>query len=160
VAEMTKPIGVKFNVQIMSSDKLTEITTQKKHGKMAPDYDTFIWGWGGDPYDPSLLLNLLTTKAIGGSSDAFYSNPAYDRLHDEQAGEFDVNKRKQLVSQMIAISQRDLPYLVLTVDPELEAYRSDKLANVKRLCPAPDGEVICQQVSYAPFLTLGPPTAA
>ena len=29
---------------------------------------------------------------------------------------------------MIAISQRDLPYIVLTVDPTLQAYRSDKLS--------------------------------
>ena len=66
----------------MSADKLTEITTREVDGKMAPDFDTFIWGWGGDPYDPGILLNLLTTKAIGGSSDSFYSNPEYDRLYD------------------------------------------------------------------------------
>ena len=75
-AEMTKPIGVDFKVEVVSVDKLTEITTREVKGKMAPDFDTFIWGWGGDPYDPGLLLNLLTTKAIGASSDAFYSNPS------------------------------------------------------------------------------------
>ena len=117
VREMTKPIGVDFKVKIVSVDKLTEITTRKVKGKMAPDFDTFIWGWGGDPYDPGLLLNLLTTKAIGGSSDAFYSNPEYDRLYDQQTGEFDEAKRKEIVGQMIALSQRDLPYIVLTVDP-------------------------------------------
>ena len=58
----------------------------------------------------------MTTKAIGGSSDAFYSNPEYDRLYDQQSGEFDVEKRKALVKQMIDLSQRDLPYIVLTVD--------------------------------------------
>ena len=98
-------------------DKLTEVTTQKVNGKMAPDFDTFIWGWGGDPYDPGLLLSLLTTKAIGGSSDSFYSNPEYDRLYDQQTGEFDTAERKAIVQQMIALTQRDLPYLVLTVDP-------------------------------------------
>ena len=35
-------------------------------GKPAPDFDTFIWGWGGDPYDPSFLLSILTTGEIGG----------------------------------------------------------------------------------------------
>jgi peptide/nickel transport system substrate-binding protein len=128
---------------------------------MAPDFDTFIWGWGGDPYDPSLLLNLLTTKEIGGSSDSFYSNPEYDRLYDAQAGEFDTAKRKQIVSQMIAISQRDLPYLVLTLDPALQAYRSDRLANVKGVCPTPGGDGICDQVTGAPFTTtISPPLAA
>ena len=135
VAEMTKPIGVEFKVKIVSVDKLTEITTRKVDGKMAPEFDTFIWGWGGDPYDPSLLLNLLTTKAIGASSDAFYSNPEYDRLYEQQSGEFDHEKRKEIVKQMIALSQRDLPYIVLTVDPVLQAYRTDKVADVKQVVP-------------------------
>jgi peptide/nickel transport system substrate-binding protein len=160
VAEMTKPIGVEFKVKIVSVDKLTELTTQKVKGKMAPDFDTFIWGWGGDPYDPSLLLNLLTTKAIGASSDAFYSNPEYDRLYEQQSGEFDQEKRKELVKQMIAISQRDLPYLVLTVDPVLQAYRTDKVSGVKQVCPEPDGDITCDQVSYAAIAAMAPPSAA
>jgi peptide/nickel transport system substrate-binding protein len=157
---MAKKIGVDFNVQVVSTDKLTELTTQKKNGKMAPDFDTFIWGWGGDPYDPGLLLNLLTTKAIGGSSDSFYSNPEYDKLYDQQTGEFDTAKRKAIVQQMIAISQRDLPYIVLTVDPTLQAYRSDRVAGVVRSCPQPDGDATCDQVSYATFLGMHPPTKA
>ena len=117
VNEMSKPIGVEFKVQPVSADKLTELTVREVDGKMAPDFDTFIWGWGGDPYDPGILLNLLTTKAIGGSSDSFYSNPEYDQLYDQQSGEFDTDARQAIVQQMIEISQRDLPYLVLTVDP-------------------------------------------
>ncbi len=160
VAEMTKPIGVEFKVKIVSVDKLTEITTRKVDGKVAPEFDTFIWGWGGDPYDPSLLLNLLTTKAIGASSDAFYSNPEYDRLYEQQSGEFDQAKRKELVKQMIALSQRDLPYIVLTVDPILQAYRTDKVADVKQVCPEPDGDITCDQVSYGAIAAMAPPSAA
>ena len=160
VNEMTEPIGVEFKVQPVSADKLTELTVREVDGKMAPDFDTFIWGWGGDPYDPGILLNLLTTKAIGGSSDSFYSNPEYDRLYDQQSGEFDTDARQAIVQQMIEISQRDLPYLVLTVDPYLQAYRTDRLAGVERSCPKPDGDLICDQVSYAPWLGFTPPTAA
>ena len=160
VNEMSKPIGVEFKVQPVSADKLTELTVREVDGKMAPDFDTFIWGWGGDPYDPGILLNLLTTKAIGGSSDSFYSNPEYDQLYDQQSGEFDTNARQAIVQQMIEISQRDLPYLVLTVDPYLQAYRTDRLAGVERSCPKPDGDLICDQVSYAPWLGFTPPTAA
>jgi LPXTG-motif cell wall-anchored protein len=58
---------------------------------------------------------------------------------------------------MIAISQRDLPYLVLTEDPNLQAYRTDRVANVDQVCPRGDrGDIICEQVSYAPLLTLAP----
>ena len=61
-----------------------------------------------------------------------------------------------MVKEMIAILQEDLPYIVLSYDPYLEAYNSDALGNVERLCPAETGEVLCQQVSYEPLLTLQP----
>jgi peptide/nickel transport system substrate-binding protein len=160
VKEMTAEIGVEFNVRVVSVDRLTELTVREVDGRMAPDFDTFIWGWGGDPYDPSILLNLLTTNAIGGSSDAFYSNPEYDRLYQQQSSEFDLAARKELVRQMIEITQRDLPYLVLTVDPILQAYRTDRVSGVEQSCPKPDGDIICDQVSYAPFLALAPASAA
>jgi peptide/nickel transport system substrate-binding protein len=156
IAEDSKKIGVDFKVQVVSVDKLTEITTQKKDGKMAPDFDTFVWGWGGDPYDPSALLKLVTTDEIGGSSDSFYSNPEYDKLFQEQTAEFDQAKRKEIVQKMVAVTQRDLPYLVLTYDPVLEAYRTSRLDNVTLQCPKPDGDAFCQQVSYEPLLTLAP----
>ncbi len=120
IAEQTEEIGVEFNVQVVSTDKLTELTVRKVDGKPAPEFDTFIWGWGGDPYDPSALLDLLTTSQIGGSSDAFYSNPEYDRLFNEQVtlvGDENKEQRQEVVSQMIAILQEDLPYIVLSYDP-------------------------------------------
>jgi hypothetical protein len=61
---------------------------------------------------------------------------------------------------MIAVSQRDLPYLVLTVDPLLQAYRTDSVAGVEQSCPKPDGDIFCDQVSYAPFLSFEPVSAA
>jgi peptide/nickel transport system substrate-binding protein len=157
VKEMAGEVGINFDVQVVSVDKLTELTTQKTDGKPAPDFDTFIWGWGGDPYDPSTLLQLITTSQIGGSSDAFYSNPEYDRLFDEQAGEYDIEKRKPIVKRLVEISQEDLPYLVLTVDPTLQAYRTEALSGVELSCPKPDGDLYCEQVSYAPWANLGPP---
>jgi peptide/nickel transport system substrate-binding protein len=157
VKEMAAEVGINFDVQVVSVDKLTELTTQKTNGKPAPDFDTFIWGWGGDPYDPSTLLQLITTSQIGGSSDSFYSNPEYDRLFDEQAGEYDLEKRKPIVKQLVEISQRDLPYLVLTVDPYLQAYRTEALGGVELSCPKPNGDLYCEQVSYAPWANLGPP---
>jgi peptide/nickel transport system substrate-binding protein len=157
IEEMTAEIGVDFSVQVVSTDKLYDLTIRKVDGEPAPDFDTFIWGWGGDPYDPSFLLSILTTEQIGGSSDAFYSNPEYDRLFDEQAGVFDVAERKEIIQQMVAITQRDLPYLVLTYDPNLQAYRTDRLANVEPVCPAGEtGDVFCDQVSYEPLLSLAP----
>jgi peptide/nickel transport system substrate-binding protein len=156
VAEQARKVGVEFNVEVVSVDKLTEITTRKVNGKPAPEFDSFIWGWGGDPYDPSALLKLITTAEIGNNSDSFYSNAEYDQLFKQQTGEFDAAKRKELVRQMIALAQRDLPYLVLTEDPLLEAYRTDRVSNVERVCPKPDGDAFCREVSYQPMLTIVP----
>ncbi len=52
VREMTKPIGVEFKVQIVSVDKLTEITTRKVKGKMAPGLRHLHLGLGGRPVRP------------------------------------------------------------------------------------------------------------
>ena len=157
IAEQAKRVGIEFDVQVVSTEKLTEITTAEANGKPAPEYDTFIWGWGGDPYDPSFLLSVLTTEEIGGSSDSFFSNAEYDRLYREQTGEFDVAKRKALIEQMVAIAQEELPYLVLTFDPLLQAYRSDRIANVRPVCPEDEtGNAICAAVSYQPLLDLEP----
>jgi peptide/nickel transport system substrate-binding protein len=155
IAEMAQEIGVEFKVQVVSADKLTEITIRTVDGEPAPAFDTFVWGWGGDPYDPSFLLSLFLTDQIGGNSDSFYSNPEYDRLFNEQAGAFDVSERKEVIAEMVNLTQEDLPYIVLTEDPNLQAYRTDRLNNVEQTCPADDtGDLFCEQVSYEPLLSL------
>ena len=156
IAEQTPEIGVEFNVQVVSTDKLTELTIRKVDGKPAPDFDTFIWGWGGDPYDPSFLLGILTTGEIGGSSDAFWSNPEYDRLFKEQATLFDVEARRDVIAEMVAIAQEELPYIVLTEDPNLQAYRTDRIEPIEPVCPAGEGDLICDQVTYEGILALEP----
>src|SRR5919106_1516209 len=161
VSEMAAEVGVEFNVQVVSTDKLTELSVQKTDGKPAPEFDSFIWGWGGDPYDPSFLLGILTTDEIGGSSDSFYSNPEYDRLFEEQAEIFDVEERKAVIQEMVAMAQEDLPYIVLTEDPNLQAYRTDRVAGVEPVCPEETGDIFCDQVSYEPLVSsLGPAEGA
>ena len=161
VAEQAAEVGIEFNVEVVSVDKLTELTVRKVDGKPAPQFDTFIWGWGGDPYDPGFLLSLLTTDEIGSLSDAFDSNPEYDRLYEEQAGTFDVAERKEIIAEMIEIAQEDVAYLVLTEDPQLQAYRTDRISDVERVCPRDEtGDLICAQVSYEPLLEIEPASGA
>ncbi len=80
----------------------------------------------------------MTTDEIGASSDAFYSNPEYDRLFEEQTVVFDhAEERKAVIQEMIAILQEDVPYIVLTEDPYLEAYNSDSLEQRRALSARP-----------------------
>lgn len=155
-AEMAQEIGVEFKPQQVSVDKLTELTTRTVDGKPAPDFDTFIWGWTGDAFDPSFLLSLMTTGQIGESSDAFYSNPEYDKLFEEQSGVFDIPARKEIIARMINILQRDLPYLVLIENPVLQAWRTDRIANIKPVCPEETGDAMCLQTGYEPILDFEP----
>ena len=59
---------------------------------------------------------------------------------------------------MVALTQRDLPYLVLTYDPNLEAYRTDRVANVKPVCPEDStGDVdLRPDLATTPLLTIAP----
>jgi peptide/nickel transport system substrate-binding protein len=157
IAEMGDDIGVKFDVQVVSTDKLTELSTRRVDDKPAPEFDAFIWGWGGDPYDPSFLLSILTTQGIkDASSDSFYSNPDYDSDFERQATIFDPEKRRAVVAEMVNMVQEDLPYLVLTEDPKLEAYRTDRLEKIAPVCPAETGGLICDATSYEGILALRP----
>ena len=61
---------------------------------------------------------------------------------------------------MINRLQEDLPYIVLTEDPNLQAYRTDRIANVEPACPAEDGDIFCEQAGYAPLLNLEPASGA
>jgi len=156
VAEQAAEIGVQFDVQVVSTDKMYDVTVNFVDGKPAPTFDTFIWGWGGDPYDPSFLLSLFLTSEIGGLSDSFYTNPEYDELFAAQAGTFGTEERKAIIQEMVAITQRDLPYIVLTEDPNLQAWRTDRVENVEPSCPAETGDIICEQVGYEPLLSITP----
>ena len=70
---------------------------------------------------------------------------------------FDTEQRKEIIQRMVAITQRDLPYLVLTYDPVLQAYRTDRVGNVTPVCPeGDDGGIFCDQISYEPLLSLTP----
>ena len=57
---------------------------------------------------------------------------------------------------MVALTQRDLPYLVLTEDPQLQAYRTDRIDAIAPICPAETGDLFCDQVSYEGILALDP----
>ena len=88
-------------------------------------YDMVIWGWVGDP-DPNSLLQILTTDAIGDSSDSQWSNPQYDALYTQQNEAATPDARKTLMAQMQQLFYDQAPYQVLYYDDELHVYRTNK----------------------------------
>ncbi len=135
VAEQAAEIGVEFNVQVVWVGKLTELTVQKVDGVPAPAFDTFIWGWGGDPYDPSFLLSLFTTDEIGASLGLVLLEPRVRPALRRAGGRVRHRGPQGAHPEMVAITQEDLPYIVLTEDPNLQAYRTDAISSPGRFAP-------------------------
>ncbi len=88
-----------------------------------PNYDMFLWGWGGDP-DPNFIMSIFTTAQINSWSDSAWSNAPYDKLFLEQQTTIDPTKRAAIVHQMEQIIYDAAPYVVLAYQQDLQAYQS------------------------------------
>ena len=113
-------VGVKTEPQTLDPDALTAACCPTF------DYDVILWNWswGPDPNDP---LGVMRTDQIeSGSNETGYSNPAYDKLYDQQAVELDKEKRKQIVWQMQEMVHKDVVYIIPYYPDTVEAYRTDR----------------------------------
>jgi peptide/nickel transport system substrate-binding protein len=127
VVEAWQRVGIAATATGYDTDTLAELMYVPEAGGTA-DYDVELWGWAGFP-DPDFLLSLLTTRQIGVWSDSNYSNPAYDKLFDQQRNAATVEDRQAVVRKMLDLAYDDAPYLVLSYDDELHAHRTDRFAS-------------------------------
>jgi len=118
IKDMLAEVGIEITVSVIDEGTLTDRIYDG-------DFDMFIWGWFVD-VDPSSILKVATTDEIMSWSDCFYSNPDYDELHLVQQRTLDRDERRELIQEMQRIFYNDSPYIMLSYDPELMAYRTDK----------------------------------
>ncbi|MBD3754270.1 MAG: ABC transporter substrate-binding protein [Gammaproteobacteria bacterium] len=77
----------------------------------------FVWGWNADYPDPENFLFLLYggNAAIhtngAGINSANYDNPEFNRLFEQIKTMADSPERRELIAQMVAIAQRDAPWV-------------------------------------------------
>ncbi|WP_343034830.1 ABC transporter substrate-binding protein [Thiomicrorhabdus cannonii] len=77
----------------------------------------FVWGWNADYPDPENFLFLLYggNAAIhtngAGINSANYDNPEFNRLFEQIKTMADSPERRDLIAQMVAIAQRDAPWV-------------------------------------------------
>jgi len=119
-----KDIGLKIDYSVLDENAIADAQYNfegKTQDVYAPDFDMFLWGWGGD-VDPNFILSVFTTGSIGSWSDCCWSNKDYDRLFLEQQSTVDLQKRIAIVQQMQQIFYKESPYIVLLYPVELEAY--------------------------------------
>ncbi len=79
------------------------------------DMQMFYYGWNADYPDPENFLFLLNGAqakvAKGGENAANYSNAEFDRLFEQMKNMDNTPARQKIITQMLAIIQRDSPWL-------------------------------------------------
>ncbi len=114
-------VGIKLTFNTLDANTLNNVVYNAK----APNWDIFIWGWDSATPDPNYLLSVDLTNQIGNNNDVYYSNPAYDRLYNEQATQPNPAKRIPLVHATQKLFYDDCAYLIMWYQSKLQAYRTD-----------------------------------
>ncbi len=75
----------------------------------------FLWGWNADYPDAENFLFLLygpnAKAASGGENAANYANPEFDKLFEQMKYLDDGPEKERLIDRMVAIVQRDAPWM-------------------------------------------------
>ena len=124
VSGWLEDIGIATVVEVKDDDQLT---SDIENG----NFDMFIWGWV--PYvDPDPMLSYMTCAHVTrdpaepGWNDGNWCSEEYDALYEEQKVELDETRRREIVGDMLRLFNREATYLVLLMDPDLQAYRTDR----------------------------------
>lgn len=114
-------VGLKIDYEVIDQDALGDAQYNYEGDDFAPDFDMFLWGWGGD-VDPNFILSVLTTNSIEAWSDCNWSNEEFDRLFAEQQKTIDVQERIALVQQMQQICYEESPYIITAYPHTTQVY--------------------------------------
>lgn len=122
IVEWAQAAGIKLNVQAMSFNQLNAALPKGT-------WDLLMDGWATTP-DPTSLLSIQTcgvlpaTPADTGNTDAFFCDPAYDKLFNQQQTEFSPAQRTQTIDQMQNLLYTDGADIVLYYQDMLEGVRT------------------------------------
>ena len=159
IAGYLQAIGLNIKFSIMDQETLSShMLNKNSQGQWAPDYDMFLWDWGGDP-DPDFILSILLGSQIGSWSDTYFNNAEYNRLYLEQQVQLDPNKRKAIIDQMQQIVYKECPYIVLSYVKDLEAYNTAKWTGWVR-SPYPNGGVFYTADNIDTYIFVRPKAVA
>jgi peptide/nickel transport system substrate-binding protein len=156
-----KDIGIPTTEKTYSDSQLTEVI-----GK--GDYDLFVWGW--TPFvDPDPMLSYFTCGQVSQDpknptnyyNDASWCDKTYSAMYKQQNTELDPAKRKAIVQQMLTRFYESATYVPLDLEPDLQAYRTDKYTGWIRQ-PAETGPVLFNNSSqtYANLKPIAASSAA
>ncbi|MET8669861.1 ABC transporter substrate-binding protein [Streptomyces tendae] len=115
---------------------------------LAGKYDLAFDGWSVNP-DPDFVLSIHTCDALPatpkdtGATDNFICDKQYDELYARQLGEYDADKRAEIVKQMQS-RLYDTGYMNVMAYPNaVEAYRTDQIESITTM-PSDAGNIYGQ----------------
>lgn len=120
------------------------------------NFDMYVWSWSPSP-DPDFMASIFTTDQCLSWSDGCYSDPAYDKMYEQQRAATDFADRQAIIKKMQAYIYDKNPLIVLEYVPSLQAYRTDRFTDYLKQ-PQPQGYVY---YAYGPssYLNITPVSA-
>jgi peptide/nickel transport system substrate-binding protein len=128
IVEYLKAVGIQVTVQSMSFNQLN---TELPKG----DWDMLSDTWSLPSPDPTYLLSIQTcgdlplNNGTAGNTDAFFCDPAFDRLYAQQSAEFSAAQRQQTLDQAQQILYQNAVDIILYYPDWLSAVRTDVAKN-------------------------------
>lgn len=153
-----RDIGLKIDFTVIDPGTLSDMLYATTNGgnTYAPDYDMYLWDWGGY-IDPGDTLSSFITDQIWTWNDPCWSNAEFDRLAEEQYSELDTQKRLDLLYRMQQIFYVEEPYVVIDYPDTLEAVNTAKWDGWTRFMGGP---AFYSQFNMDSYLNLRPKAAA
>jgi peptide/nickel transport system substrate-binding protein len=150
-------LGLKITLSVMDDGVISDGIYNMKGSTFTPNYDMFLWGWGGDP-DPNFIMSIFTTDQINSWSDCAWSDPQYDKLFLEQQTTVDPTKRADIVHQMEQIIYQQSPYIPTAYPESVEAYNYKDWQGWSST-PGKGGGVFFTSPVMASYMTVHPSVA-
>jgi peptide/nickel transport system substrate-binding protein len=150
-------LGLKVVLSVMDDGAISDGIYNMKGATFTPNYDMFLWGWGGDP-DPNFILSIFTSAQINSWSDCAWSDAQYDKLFLEQQTTVDPAKRADIVHQMEQIIYQQSPYIPTAYPESVEAYNAADWHGWSST-PGHDGGVFFTSPVMASYMTVHPVVA-
>ena len=157
IAGSFEELGLKIVLSVENDGAINDGIYAYKGDAYAPDFDLFIWGWGGTA-DPGYQLGSFITSQIEWWNDCCFSSAEYDSLYEQQDAEMDPAAREQQVQRMQEVFYEDAPYVVLYYPQTLIAYNSDKWEGWVPY-PGETGRVVLQNDNIDTYLQVQPKAA-
>jgi peptide/nickel transport system substrate-binding protein len=150
-------LGLKVVLSVMDDGAISDGIYNMKGATFTPNYDMFLWGWGGDP-DPNFILSIFTSAQINSWSDCAWSDAQYDKLFLEQQTTVDPAKRADIVHQMEQIIYQQSPYIPTAYPESVEAYNAADWHGWSST-PGHDGGVFFTSPVMASYMSVYPVVA-